>query len=58
MRGRPVDGGGHEYEVGPEQCLDDGQGDGRSLVDAQELCLRQHVAVSRLDILGGGEYYL
>ena len=37
----PVDGGGHEHEVGPEERLDEGQRDGRRLVDHHQLCLRE-----------------
>ncbi|EGG25142.1 hypothetical protein DFA_03389 [Cavenderia fasciculata] len=46
-----VDGRREEDEVGPEQVLDVGEGDGGSLIDDDELCLAEFLVVLRLDVL-------
>ena len=52
---RPVDGGGHEDEVGPQQLLDQGQWDGCSLVNHQQLCLAQFHSIRWVDVLWARE---
>ena len=46
----PVDGAGEEYEVGSEECVDQGERDGGRLVDDKQLALPQLVRVRRVDV--------
>ena len=47
----PIDSGAQEDKVGPKHGLDQGQGDGSSLVNHQQLSLCQRSIVLRLDVL-------
>jgi hypothetical protein len=53
LRCVPVDGGGHEDEVGTQQLLHVGQGDGGGFVDNDQLGLAELVVVLRVDVLDG-----
>jgi hypothetical protein len=46
-----IDRGAQEHQVGAQQGLDGGQGDGGSLIDDQQLRLSQLGGVARLDVL-------
>ena len=49
--GSPIDRGAEEDEVGPQHGLHQGQRNGSSLIDDQQLCLAQALVVLRLDVL-------